>query len=244
MFEGQQQQLGSLPSLEAAQQARAAILSGKYDPDATKLTRVAAGVNKDVKRTFEQMCIDHNTSTEGYMAQHVRSTAKAPIHKVVLPSARVGEAQIDQSTLDVFSGYNLDLNTMSRADEQKLRSHFLLSPDERELKRHELVSLLKVKMLDEAARLKDIHGSQPVDYSHPNPSSYNVNNGENTHQRLERQSGLSQFVQQPGPYFTNPHRAATEFVQPQQPAPQPEKKGFFSKVGSTLSKAASKLKFW
>lgn len=242
MFEGQQQFGGSFPSLEAAQQARAAILSGKYDPDATKINRVAAGIRKDMKRTYEQMCIDHNATTEAYMTQHVRSTANVPIHKVVVSPTRAGEAQIDQSTLDVFRGYNLDLGTMTSADENKLRTHFLLAPDERELKRHELVSLLKVKMLDEAARLKDINGAQPVDYSHPNPSSYNVNEGEDTTQRLQRQSGLPQYVREPGPYFTNPHSAVAQFVQ--QPAPQPEKKGFFSKVGSTLSKAASKLKFW
>lgn len=239
MFEG-----SSTHKLEAAQYAKSVILSGKYDPDATKVNRVAAGVGDSVKRTFEQMCIDHNASTEAYMAQHVRPSANAPIHKVVVRQAHAGEAQIDQSTLDVFSKYNLDMRTMTPADEQKLRSHYLLAPDERALKRHELVALLKVKMLDEAARLKDINGPQPVDYSYPNPSSYNVNNGESTAQRLERQSGLPQFVQQPGPYFTNPHRTATQMVQPPQPAPQTEKKGFFSKVGSTLSKAASKLKFW
>ncbi|MCC7196776.1 hypothetical protein IT413_01110, partial [Candidatus Peregrinibacteria bacterium] len=198
MLEGNHQFGGTAPSLEAAQFARSEILRGKYDPDATKVNKVSAGIGKDIKRTFEQMCIDHNKSTSQYMDQHIRSTAPAPIKKVTIQGQRAGEAQIDQSTLEVFGGYNLDSSTMTAADEKKLRSHFLLADDERGLKRHELVSLLKVKMLDEAARLKDINGARPVDYSHPNPSSYNVNSNENTAQRLERQSGVPQFVQQPG----------------------------------------------
>lgn len=236
MFEGNQQPgrlQDSYRELEAAQYARSVVMGGAYDPDATKVNRVAHGVGADVKRTFEKMCDDHNKSTDDYMAKHIRGTATAPL-KTVVVKGNYGDAGIDQSTLDVFSGYNLDFRTMTPADEKKLRSHYLLANDERDLKRYELVALLKVKMLDEAARLKDINGPQPVQYSHPNPASYKVNPFENTAQRLQRQTGMPQYVAQPGPYFT----------QPQQPAPQPEKKGFFSKVGSSIASAASKLKFW
>lgn len=231
MFEGSKQLGTTQRELEVAQYALSIARGGAYDPDVTKVTKVAG----DVKRSFEQMCIDHNASTEAYMEKHIRGTAPSPLHSIQLKGSKyVGDAGIDQSTLEVFSGYNLDFGTMTAADENKLRSHYLLAPDERKLKRYELVALLKVKMLDEAARLKDIHGPQPVQYSHPNPASYKVNPFDNTASRLQRQTGMPQYVAQPGPYFT----------QPQQPAPQPEKKGFFSKVGSSIASAASKLKFW
>lgn len=235
MFEGNKQLGTTQRELEVAQYALSIARGGAYDPDATKVTKVANAVGTDVKRTFAQMCDDHNKSTDDYMAKHIRGTAPAPLRTMEFKSNKsYGDAGIDQSTLEVFNGYNLDFGTMTAQDEKKLRLHYLLSDDERKLKRYELVALLKVKMLDEAARLKDIHGPQPVQYSHPNPASYKVNHFDNTATRLQRQTGMPQYVAQPGPYFT----------QPQQPAPQPEKKGFFSKVGSSIASAASKLKFW
>lgn len=252
MFEGNQQPGGlqdSYRKLEAAQYARSVVMGGAYDPDATKVNRVAHGVGADVKRTFEKMCVDHNAYTEDYMAKYVRpqkAVETSPISQkaIVAPYAKHAykPGEIDQSTVDVFSGYNLDTRTMTPDQEKLLRNHELLRDDERKLPIYQLTALLKVKMLDFAAALKDKEGPRPVHMGYPNPASYNVFPNETFPQRMARQAATAPAVS-PYTQYKAPLTSAAQ-IQPQQPAPQPEKKGFFSKVGSSIASAASKLKFW
>jgi hypothetical protein len=228
-----QQQLGGHDQqrLDALKYARSVATTGKYDDEATQLTRVVGGVANDVKRTFEKMCDDHNVNTEKYMADIVRPHLAAQ-KTIIAPHAKhvllYQPNQVDQSTVDVFGGLNLDTRTMTNEQEKALRNHDLLKDDERKLPRYQLVSLLKVKMLDFAAALKDKEGPRPVNMSYPNPASYNIDPKETYKSRLARQQAT----------------APTQSPFVQYKSPQPEKKGLLRRFGSGIVNAASKLKFW
>lgn len=237
-----------------------------YDPDATA---VSTRIGSMIQRTYEKMCNDNNDTTSAYMNKHVRAGATQPIKNIHVPHV-YKDNEVDASTLEVFKGYNLDLRTMTPADENKLRSHALLADDERKLPLYQLAALAKVKMLDEAARLKDSQGPRPEVCSYPNPASYNVNPNESTAQRMERVTSLPAYVHVPKAavvhhsftvdanpasspfaqysskpsYLVDPKVTAALQSMAPQPQPQPEKKGFLSRVGNGIANAASKLKFW
>lgn len=91
------------------------------------------------------------------------ANAAQPARNVVLNHHTVyGETGVDKSTIDTFGNYNFDTLTMTREDRKKINT--LLVGDELKMTQWDRIALAKVKLLDQAADMKDQLGARPVKY--------------------------------------------------------------------------------